>query len=347
MPGGESLADVVRYLREVNEHYESTVQALLAVALAVLYEGEARYPQAQFGLGRRMHTSDKNRERPSAIVTPDLVAQRGSMGLVVEAKRSLPADRSLWERHIRQLRKYDDELTGWWTPTETLPGPSDAAALIHYSRARAFVDELERLSASNDHLFNRPPLVIEFHRSEEVATYISLRKERGTVSEPDLDRRLHEGMPVPLEAVIAQFPVVTFYDSPPEPEYILQILWLDILPERSRRYEYDARLGCIPVPVSSRAITEELQLAFGHRALQCDERSVEFPRHGWVREALDALVSLHLAERLPESTDDDYRVFYRDIQGDILERFARRRVTQAPVKSPLPGQTELGLDAQE
>ena len=59
-------------------------------------------------------------------------------GIVAEAKLGLPRDTAAWEKDLRQLEKYDDDLKGWWTTGEHLP-THDILALVPITRATKFV----------------------------------------------------------------------------------------------------------------------------------------------------------------------------------------------------------------
>jgi hypothetical protein len=69
----------------------------------------------------------------------EVVAQKSeAYRVVAEVKRSLPSDRTKWRSHVAQVRKYDDDLIGWWTDDNRI-GEADTALLLHQSRSRAFI----------------------------------------------------------------------------------------------------------------------------------------------------------------------------------------------------------------
>lgn len=90
-----------------------------------------------------------------------------------------------------------------------------------------------------------------------------------------------------------------------------------------------------------------MQRAYGSGALHRDERSAEFPRVAWIRQALDMFVSLALAYR--GESNGDYVVNYRpfDRRVDLLERFVKLVDTKQGLRGrayeeqlPLPLQRE-------
>ena len=85
-----------------------------------------------------MTTSSRNRESPSARVTPDCVIQLDmSQGIVAETKLGLSKNPTNWDQPMKQMQKYDDDLTGWWTQAETLDS-HDVVALVPLARAVRF-----------------------------------------------------------------------------------------------------------------------------------------------------------------------------------------------------------------
>lgn len=320
--------DEQKRVRDAHEDYLSTVHAMLAFSAFVVHDATDQRPGSHFGFGRRMTTSKANSVKPSSDVTPDVVAQKSATyGIVAEVKRSLPADRSKWPAHVLQLRKYDDDLTGWWTKTKRIAA-SDTALLLHQSRSRAFISVLENERKKDTNAVGPGTSVIEFNRSEERQVYYFFRLEFGDIRDTELAERLKEGVAVPIEKVIRSFANVKFYDADPPIHSLLALLWIDYFTPLAAETEYDQNLKAFPIHVSAAAIADELQRAYGSRLLEQDERSVQFPTVKVVRKALDALVTIKLAMALPNVTGE-YRVLYRQFNDDVLLRFASMLKTPA------------------
>ena len=286
-----------------------------------------------------MDTSDGNRSSPNSEVTPDLVAQKNQeYGLVSEVKRSLSADASSWVSHIEQLRKYDDDLRGWWTPTESVP-VSDAALLVHQSRSRAFLKVLERKINEDPEYLTERTAVIEFNRSNEANAYIFFRKEWGAISDSELAEGLDLGVQVPLDKVLRSSGQIQFYDSAPPVPWLMNLLWTDTFASAYDPSAYDEAKQAVPIPVKTSEITQELQKAYGSGALKVDQRSKEFPREIWVRRALDAFVKAKLA--IPGGSHGEYVILYRIFRGDVLERFVA--MGEAGGNEPTPPKEQIPL----
>jgi len=308
-------------VQDAVEDYQSTVHAMLAFSAFVVHDSVTKRPNSHFGFGRRMTTSKTNPVVASADVTPDIVAQKNATyGIVAEVKRSLPADRTKWSSHVVQLRKYDDDLKGWWTKGAHIAA-SDTTLLVHQSRSRAFVSVLEEENARDAASVGPHTSVIEFNRSDERQVNYFFRLEWGEFRDSELSARLKEGVQVPIDNVIKTFSNVKFYDADPPLHTLLLLLWIDYFGPLAAVSEYDENLKAFPITVNAYVITDELQKAYGSQLLERDERSAEFPTTHSVRKALDAFVTMRLAMGVPDAKGD-YRVLYRQFREDVLQRFA-------------------------
>ena len=300
--------------------YDQTVKAILAFAALVVHDGVACRSGAEFGVGRRMSTSANNPIQPSSEITPDLVAQKSATyGVAAEAKKSLDRDESHWERHINQLRKYDDSLLGWWTEDETIKR-SDAVMLVHHSRSRPFTRVLAQAANADPEAVGPNSCVVEFINSLETASYYFFRLEYGNIGDSELASRLADGVQIPLDEVLRSFPNVRYYDSEPPLPRLLTDLWTDVLPAMAADSEYDDDLKAYRVYASVKAVTSELQRAYGSKTLRMDSRSAEFPRQIWVKNAFERFCAYGLATP-PSNGSDVFEIHYRPFRKDVLERF--------------------------
>lgn len=324
-----------RALRNAADDYTETVQALIGFAAFVCHDGRARRSNSQYGFGRRMTTSAANRVSPTTTVTPDIVVQKtGSFGIAGEVKKSMSRSQEQWEAHRRQLRKYDDNLTGWWTADETIVH-SEAILLIHQSRGRAFGRYLDAERVRDPDSVGDHSAVVEFNRADEGQSYIFFRREWGTVCDAELAARLDDGVQVPMDRVLRSFPSVRFYDAMPPVESLLAMLWGDSFMSRFDPSRADPATGLLMIPVTVGELTSELQQAYGSGALHSDTRGVEFPKATWIRVALDKLVAFDLARGTEDR--DSFIIKYKPLTGDLLERFSR-------LNAPKPGKDDQQLD---
>jgi hypothetical protein len=331
------------YYREVKDDandYQETVLTLLAFSALVCHDGRNRRAGSHFGFGRRMQTSGANVVSANNEVTPDCVAQMSAdYGIAAEVKKQISNDQERWQPHVQQLRKYDDQLLGWWTDDEAIP-TSDAVMLIHQSRGRLFTRFLEEAARTDPDAFGPNSAVVEFNRADEGQPYIFLRLEKGSLRDPDLHTKLDAGVPIPMEKVKLSFPSVGYYDSePPLPE-MMKNLWIDSFASQYDPSLLDPATGLADITISVRSLTEELQRAYGSGALEIDDRSVVFPRTAWVTSAMNAFVDLELAVR---RDTDTYGVKYKPLPSnvDALEYFARKVFALRSQAADNPAQLDL------
>ena len=309
----------------IREALDDYTQALFAV---LGFVNEARWDPVErqlrsdvnFEIGRRMSTSPRNTVSPSTDVTPDCIfLQAARHGVVGEAKIGLPRDESFWADDVCQIQKYDDDLTGWWTPDEHLES-HDLAALVPLSRAVRFFEVVNELIAQGKAQLNRSLAVIGFQRqSGPERTWMFLKKEGGKLTQEGIDNRLKYGRQIDFEILIKEYGDRKFLDYPPDLPITLQILWDNLFTQ----YAADAPVGKEPgvaiLTVTAAQVTRDLQTFYGFTS--SGERSPGIPRASWIREALDTLVGIGLADR---ASDGKYFISYRRYRrGDMLERFCR------------------------
>ena len=273
--------------------------------------------RVRYGLGRRMTTSSKNRVSPTTDVTPDCVVQvTHKEGFVAEAKLSLPKDESKWDPIFTQLLKYDDNLLGWWTPNERI-ALHDIIALVPLARAVRFADRLDAVSTRLK--FERNVSVVGFFKqSGATKSFISLKKERGKISDAGLDQRLRDVKLIDFAHIIREHGDRKFVEHMPPIPYILQILWDNLFVKYAADVPKDESKGWHPLVVTIDKVTSDLQENYGFKST--GSRSPQIPQPSFIRKALDALIDFRLAERKMEG---EYLIKYKRTRKDTLEKFGR------------------------
>ncbi len=251
-------------------------------------------------------------------MTPDCVVQCDpSLGIVSEVKLGLPRETEYWDDDVQQVEKYDDDLTGWWTPSEKV-GNHDIIALVPSPRSVQFCDVVQGGIANKKWRFDRSIAVVGFHKQTGAEkTFLTLKKECGKVSDVALNERLRLGVPIDIVHLIRDDR--KFLDHKPPLPLLLQILWSDLFTKYAAEVEREEPSGTATISVSVSAVTADLQKYYGYASTGA--RSPEIPRANWVSEALDALVEFGLATK---SAPGEYSVGYRKIRRDIVEFFGRR-----------------------
>ena len=324
-------------IRQKIEDYYSTIHALLSFVSLTSWKNGNKVDGANFTFGRKMDTSANNRISPKNQVTPDVVIQpRADLGYVVEAKKSLPNKTEEWDKYIEQLIKYDDELLGWWGSNETISDHC-IVLLIEMSRGVEFSDYLRQYLSKSGSGFNKPFSIVDFTRADEFKHYYLLRTEYGDIQDSDLKETLRKGKKINIEDVVGTYGVKKFYDSEPEAEFTMSVIWLDIFTDMARKVAYDKNIKAYPLDINLNNITNELQKLYGSTGK--GHREVQFPKKAWVKRAFDGFVRIGLAE---EISPDSYRVFFKQVKGDTLEKFSKQRISPK-TKKVLESERQLTL----
>jgi hypothetical protein len=311
-------------VRRKVEEYETTIMALRAICKIITDHHKIDSPTVtcHSSYGRKMHTSSTNRIHPNNTATPDTVIQVGNdWGMVVEAKRTLPQNNNdRWHETVDQLRKYDDELLGWWTPNENI-GLSNVALLVDVDRSIDFSMYIQSLIDGNQiEPFQNPTAVIEFFKKQEVKQFLHVRQVWGCIEPQKLSKKLESGKSISVEGLIDS---QRFYDQEPEAvEYTMVLLWQTIFTERYLDAPYDEKSKTWIIEVDLDELTEYLQKLYGSKSNEPRERT--FPRKKWIQKALEAFVLLNLASR--SSGKNKYTIKFKKLRGgDIFQRFYKHR----------------------
>jgi hypothetical protein len=332
---GIEQSAIDRATKEIGD-YERTVQALCAFVMVAIRDRGGFAKGSSYSLGRRMHTSAGNRVAPSQTVTPDAVVQRSTvLGYVVEAKATLPPNEAYWEDSATQLHKYDDRLAGWWSEDGYVQS-TDVICLCGAPFAARFADYVERDQSQRGWSFQCNCCFVEFSQTSRWSECVYLKRERGKVADPRVGQAIREGAEVGIEDLVATFNGAAFYDGDPPVEYVMQILWQHVFTHRKPAEERDEQLGYWPIAVTAGELTEYLQRMYGSPGQAPNE--VRFPRKTWVTLALDGFAQIGLATH---DGGDSYTIGFRQLKGELVARFARRRLQPPPKKKPEAEQLRL------
>lgn len=327
--------DINRIRDEIN-NYEVTVRALQAFIDFVARQDGRAVEDTPHSLGRRMKTSPTNAIQPNTEITPDGVVQRSDeLGYVLEAKASLPRDQDAWGSDIDQIRKYDDDLIGWWTSTE-LVRESDVVWLVSIPLGTQLVEYVKQTALEEDWQFRGRVCFVEFSHVRRRTEYIYLLTRGGQIEDHDFAQRLQNGQLVSLERLIAYPGFRSFYDSEPPLEYLMVTLWHGIFTEKAPNAQFDEPRRRRLVRLNLPELVDEVQALYGSAGAEPRER--QYPRRAWIKSALDAFVQLGLAE---QNNSEEYTILFYRITGDLVERFARHRTAQAVTEQPAAEQLSL------
>lgn len=340
MPNESDIPDVDE-IRQKIEEYETTIMGLRALCKVISDHYRADNPTTPLrtSFGRRMTTSSANRVHPNNSATPDTVIQiEDDWGMVVEAKRTMPQNKNdRWRDTVDQLRKYDDNLLGWWTPSGELI-PANITLLIDVDRSIDFSRYVQSLIDNGEiTAFQNPTSIIEFFKKQEVKQFLHVRQVWGRLEPINLSQKLEGGKSISVEGLIDG---QRFYDQEPEAvEYTMVLLWQTVFTERyiGAKFDESAKVWLIDVDLDE--LTESLQKLYGQKSNEARERT--FPRKKWIQKALDAFVLLDFAFHLEGK--NKYVVKFKRLRGgDLFQRFYRHRISAKRKDAPTNfGQLEL------
>lgn len=318
--------------------YEATVHALCALVTLTISQDGTIAPGGRYSFGRRMRTSSQNRVTNGPVeVTPDAVIQQSTqLGYVAEAKATLPEFEDFWRKRARQVFKYDDDLTGWWTDDGCMP-TCDLVCLIGAPDTTKFADFVEQYAQQHGWRFNRNQCYLEISYTKG-GECLYLKLERGSLTDIHILNAVYEGREFPEEDLIADFSGAKFYDGTPPPEIVMELLWHDVFTRRrsTDKIERDASVGYYPLRVSVSDLTNTLQREYGSPGATRED--VQYPTQESVKDALDAFVRIDLAKH---DSGDEYLIKFRHLRVELIERFAQQRLTLPPTAPPTVVQLTL------
>ncbi len=315
-------------------NYLDTVHALLCFISLTCWE---RTPEPYFSIGRRMHTSSRNKIKKDKEVTPDAVIQfSNSLGLITETKASLPENKEFWRKETDQFLKYNDNLKGWWTPDEFIAN-YNVIVLIEVARSLEYRSYLLDLQTKGEITLDDTICGISFVRAKRLTEQIYFEPKWGRIKDPTLAKKLVNGISIPLEKVKATYGNIKFYDHESDIEYLISVMWNDVFITKKNDTNFDPESKRYLIDIDVNSLARELQRSFGCIAIRRvpsnlrreNQREVEFPRITWVRKALVLLVKIGYAQK---RTEDSYTILYRLIRKDLIEHFAAKRIKEEKKK---------------
>lgn len=305
--------------------YEWSCQTIVAMSNLVSQNIQGRCFQ-----GRPLRTSASNPVSPDTDVTPDveieapIPPEAARYRAVNEIKADLPKNHDYWEQDLRQLRKYDDELSNW---SRAFPNPHDIMLTTNDLRVRDVWDYIQ----SNGIRFNRKFSVLHSTRMEQKNTFINVRKDFGEISDPALDDVLSHGRGINAIHVVQDMNQMKFYDAKPPLIYTMMIIWDHVLKGFADFRQLWALRGRQTLPVQ--VTVEEVREMLTHFAPETNKSCI---RREWVKDALDGFCGIGVAS-LVNQDQGRYEIHLKREEG-VDWIFERIRKLEG-VSPPPPSQT--------
>jgi hypothetical protein len=331
---------ILQSIRERNESYLSTIYALHGFFYAVRKNFPAPTDEMFLSIGRRMNYASGYSK--AGFCTPDLVIQLNkSEGIVGEAKLLVCQNvDDHWNKYIKQLKRYDADLVGWWADGEMIDH-TNLVWITEIGFSAQIGDYFLAKIDSGEVQFQHPFAVVEFSKIQKAREFLFLRTRMGTMPLA-IEKAFKDGIHIPLETLLLQNNEKKFYDAKPQDvEYIMEILWQNIfnreaMSTSSKQTIYNSKEKIWQIPVTIDELTTELQKLYGADGKQ--NREVQYPQITWVREALNKFVSINLAKR--GQADREYIILFRKFSKP-LEKFINLSRKKGRKKQSSEEQLEL------
>jgi hypothetical protein len=290
MDPSDRLVEEVKQARVQIDDYMSSVRGLHAFAEAACYDDAAgkRADGSHFSVPRTMTPAKGDALTPDAVVQPRL-----DYGIIAEMKKHYRDGND--DTYIEQVKKYDQDLLGWWTKDEKL-SPHDLVLLTHLGSATKALDAYEKWTKSGKS-FQRPFAIVEYAYTEGADRYFMLRRRAGALTDKKYDEELRQGKHLAENLMIRLFAQCKLYDARPPLIHMLFLLYFQTLPLFLTDEEFEASTGKVRkhASVTVAQVRDKMEEQFYPHVP--GPRQPKLPKKEWVQEALDALQDMELAKR--------------------------------------------------
>ena len=319
---------------EINT-YQDTVYALICLGHVATWDDSNRgfRPGTKYGIGCRMKTSIANRISPSRPATPDLIIVTPPRGMVAEAKLSFHGSVADCESDLKQLMKYDDDLSGWPTPDGRIKA-HDILLIVHYTRKGEATDILAAAKKAGTFVIKRKFAAVCFNRSPQGGSEsMTLECFHGALTDRKLQRRMRP-LAVPLAAVLPHH-TAALYDYPPPMPLLLQLTWDRVFSTLVPPDEFlEPARKTFSITCSIDQVRELLADACGPPRLE--KCQAEIPQRDWIKRMFLHLEQMGIARRI-DSKPGSYTIDYCR-KPSSLDFFKRMCLKITKPKTRLHGQ---------
>jgi hypothetical protein len=314
------------FLEKIDD-YRDSVFAIIGFANLFRFNSQTKdfNSNVKVAQGRKMRTSERNKICPDNTVTPDVLIQiDDAKGVVAEVKISFPNNQDFWVDDFRQLMKYDDDLTNWWTENLKV-AHTNLVLLPHESRSVKVTEALQKKQQSGEIVLSRPFSIVEFHRSDQRKTFYFFRKIFGDIpAATEVSDSLKYGVQVPLDVLMLHYEKHKIYDSRPPMPYLLFIMWQDVISRwASEKPEFAGlrKNGKLVINATVDLIADEMYEYCSFKGFNYteDENQYKVPLRNWVVDAIDALAKFQMAKWV-KIEEGNCEIYFRKY-GSIFEQF--------------------------
>lgn len=333
------------------DDYKDTIWAIIGFVNLYFIDDKTHQPRSYVKRfqGRRLTplatAEQSGQSRAGPDVRPDLgLVIEDNKGILGEVKKNFPKDDVKRAQNIfRQLKRYDQNLTGWPATNKQVQS-HEVVLLVHLTVSTYALEFCKEQLSQMGIKFERPFSIIEFSRIPQVQEFFHFRTVLGELTELGEEKRLKYGVQVKMEHLLKEYARTKLYDAEPPLPYLVQQIWFHVVtPVASEdpKFESLRKNQKLSVHLEIEDIVERLDegFSFRHWHGQDPERQPHIPRKEWVRQACEFLVESGKAEWADGDEKTRIVVFYRNYK-DIQDHFIVLHATleEKRVSAPmLPG----------
>lgn len=275
-------------------------------------------------------------------VRPDVVALYGNdtKGLIFELKWSLPLNKDLLEKEIKEIKKYTVPCSGWSSNVYHVDS-HDVVLICHIDDVYRVVETIKELAQSQDYSFLKqegfavwfwtitPPKLSQ--RKEELRLFPAYGKTRNTEIENAIQAA--GGLLIPDVVLTYLRFSFTFVREKPPPQYTMTVLIQNVFPTFQQKPERDN------YQIDINLIYERAKVFFPSWH-EFDTETIQVKRR-WIREALEKLWELKLAEKVLGQPDLWYIPIptlrtRRPIQEVLCKKISKQYIKELKKQRPRP-----------
>ena len=166
----------------------------------------------------------------------------------------------------------------------------------HELRTFNFNKYLQDLQSSGKAKIKHNLVILHSNRSAQVTNFMSIKKDHGTFSNPDLDALFSEGRGVPSYRIVKEMSQLKFYDWEPPVIYTMIIIWDFVLKPTLPQHRLLRGNTSILVEMS----VEQIRDALLHFAPQNNRPKI---RKDWVKRALLGFEEIDVTQPVDKSKE--------------------------------------------
>jgi len=327
----DKIKDLYSAVKDKIDDYEQTIHALIGFMNFYRYDDDKKIFKDHVIVFQGWRLEPINEETYSSeagktpFVTPDLgILYAPNQGVLVEAKKSFPSDREHWMDTFDQLMSYDNDVVGWPTANEKVD-QHDIVLLLDQTRGVAVLRYYQS-KEGKEIKFERPFIIIQFNRVDNRNHYYFFQKIYGSLSDKNIEGRLVEGVPVPMDVFVNIYSMIKIYDDKPPIPYLIELIWTNVISLKASedpKFERLKKNQKLEIMLDLDDIVQDLHQEFTFQVIYPTNspRQKKIPRRGWIVEACEQLIQLGEAKWL-DSEKKKVTIYFRKYE-DILDHFIR------------------------